>query len=649
MSETREFKTESKRLLDLMINSIYTNKEIFLRELISNASDAIDKYHYMSLVEDKLPKKNDYEIFLTTNKAGRTLSIKDNGIGMTYDELVNALGTIAKSGSLEFMEKVKELSKEKNEVNADNIDIIGQFGVGFYSAFMVASKVEVRTRSLYDDKGYLFTSTGEDTYTIDEIDKEDSGTEITLFLRENTEDEKYDDYLNDWTIKQLVKKYSDYVRYPVKMEVSKSVKKEVKEEDKDKENAEDEYETVIEIETLNSMTPIWKKNKNDVTDEEYNKFYQEKYYDFRDPLLHLLINIEGKVNYTALLYIPSEPPYNLYSEKFEKGLQLYTKGVFIMDKCKELIPDYLRFVKGLVDSSDLSLNISREILQKSKELKDIATNVEKKIINRLESIKESEPETYEKFFKNFGINLKFGVYEDYGMKKDMLKDLIVYNTINEEKMIGFKEYVKNMKEGQTDIYYASGKDKDQILAMPQMDVIKNKGYDVLILPDNVDEFVIQILGEYDSHKFKSVNQGDLNLLDKDEEEKIKDLNTEKKPFLDALKDALKDEVSDVIISKRLTNSAVCLVSGDGVSFEMEKVLKENPANKEDIKASKILELNSNHKVFKAVEKIYNENPDNLKDYAELLYNQALLIEGFTIKDPVAFSEKMCDLMVKTTE
>ncbi len=642
MSEVREFKTESKRLLDLMINSIYTNKEIFLRELISNASDAIDKYHYLSLSEDKLPRKNDYEINLSIDSKNRTLTIKDNGIGMTYDELVNSLGTIAKSGSLEFMEKIKELNKseEDKEVSKADIDIIAEFGVGFYSAFMVANKVEVKTRSLYDDKAYLFISSGEDTYTIDEISKDDCGTEITLYLRDNNDDYDFDKFLDEWTIKSLVKQYSDYVRYPIKMLVTKSVLKE---------GTKDKYEDTLELETLNAMTPIWKKNKNEVSDEEYNKFYTNKYYDYKDPLEHLVINVEGKVNYTALLYIPAQAPYNLYSEKYEKGLQLYSKGVFIMDKCKELIPDYLRFVKGLVDSSDISLNISREMLQKSKELTDIASNVEKKIVSRLEKMKDNEFDKYLEFFKCFGVNLKFGVYDDFGAKKDLLKDLIIYNTINSDKMLGLKDYVSNMKEDQKFIYYASAKTKEQVLAMPQMDLIKKHGYDVLILPDDVDEFLINILMEYDGHKFQSVNQGDLDLLDKNEEKKINELNEQKKPMLDAIKEALKDEVSDVKISKRLTDSAVCLVSGDGVSFEMEKVLQSMPNANEEIKATKILELNPNHDIFKALENVYLNNPNEISSYAELLYSQALLIEGFPIKDPIAFSNKMCELIIKASK
>lgn len=634
MAEVMQFKAESKRLLDLMINSIYTNKEIFLRELISNASDAIDKYHYLSLTGNDLPKTNDYEIFLSVDKENKTLSIKDNGIGMTKEELINSLGTIAKSGSLEFIEKLKE----NKDVNQD-IDIIGQFGVGFYSAFMVANLIEVKTRSLLDNTGYLFKSKGEDTFEIEEIVKESTGTEIILHLRKNDDDCNYDDFLEEWKIRDLVKQYSDYVRYPIKMEVTNSVLKE---------GTTDEYEDVVEIETLNSMTPIWKKNKNEITEEEYNEFYKQKFYDFKDPLMHVLLNIEGNVEYTSLLYIPSEVPYNLYSEKYEKGLQLYCKGVFIMDKCKELLPDYLRFVKGIVDSSDLNLNISREMLQKSKVLKDIADNIEKKIVNKLLGLMKDDFDKYVEFFKNFGINLKFGVYDNYGFKKDLLKDLIIYNTINEDQMISLKQYVEKMKENQEFIYYASAKNKDQVNAMPQMDLVKKQGYDVLILSDDVDEFLINILREYDGKKFKSVNQGDLDLLEKEEKEKIEKLNEEKKPILQALKDALQDKVKDVVISKRLSDSAVCLVSSDGLSFEMEKVLSNMPNNQE-VKAEKILEINGNHELFKSLENIYLNNPLELSKYASLLYNQALLIEGFAIENPVEFSNLMCELMVKSVK
>lgn len=631
MAEIKQFKTESKRLLDLMINSIYTNKEIFLRELISNASDAIDKYHYLSLTEDVLPKVNDYQIFVEIDKDNKTLTITDNGIGMTYEELNDSLGTIAKSGSLEFLNKMKE----KDE----NVDIIGQFGVGFYSAFMVAHTVEVRTRSLYDTKGYLFKSEGTETYEVSEINKETTGSEIKLFLRDNNDEFEFDQFLDEWTIKNLIKKYSDYIRYPIKMNITKSVKKE---------GTEEEYEDIVEVETVNSMTPIWKKNKKDLTDEELNEFYKQKYYDYQDPLLNLLIKVEGNLEYTALIYIPKKAPYNLYSEKYEKGLQLYTKGVFIMDKCKELVPDYLRFVKGLVDSSDLNLNISRELLQKSKQLQDIAKNVEKKILSKLENLLKTDREKYLEFFNSFGVNMKFGIYEDYGLKKDLLQDLILYNTVNSESMITLKEYVESMKENQEFIYYASGKTKASVVAMPQMDIIKKQGYDVLVLSDDVDEFVINILQEYDKKKFKSINQGELDLLNEEEKEKIKELNEQKKPMLDKIKEVLKDEVTDVVLSKRLTDSAVCLVSSDGLSFEMEKVIANMP-NEEKPKASKILEINPNHDLFKALERIYLNNPLEISDYADLLYSQALLIEGFELKNPVEFSKKMCDLIIKSAK
>ena len=632
MAEIMQFKAESKRLLDLMINSIYTNKEIFLRELISNASDAIDKYHFISLTDERLPNSNDYEIMLSINKDDRTITITDNGIGMTKEELVNSLGTIAKSGTLEFMEKLKE-----NKDQEENMELIGQFGVGFYSAFMVADLIEVKTRSLLDDTGYLFKSKGEDTFEIEKIDKISTGTEIILHLRKNDNDFSYDEFLDDWKIQDLVKQYSDYVRYPIKMAVMDSVLKE---------GTENEYEDIIEIKTLNSMTPIWKKNKNEITDEEYNEFYKQKFYDYANPLMNINLNIEGNIEYNALLFIPSVVPYNMYSEKYEKGLQLYSKGVFIMDKCKELLPDYLRFVKGIVDSSDLNLNISREMLQKSKVLQDIAENIEKKIVNKLQGLMKDDYDKYVDFFNNFGINLKFGVYDNYGLKKDLLKDLIIYNTINEEKMVSLKQYCESMKENQEFIYYASAKNKDQVNAMPQMDLVKKQGYDVLVLTDDVDEFLINILRDYDGKKFKSINQGDLDLLEKEEAEKIEELNKEKKAMLDALKVSLKDKVGNVVISKRLTDSAVCLVSGDGISFEMEKVLSNMPNNNE-VKAEKILEINGSHELFKSLEKVFLNNPIELDKYASLLYNQALLIEGFEIEDPVEFSKLMCDLMIKS--
>lgn len=638
MSEIREFKTESKRLLEMMINSIYTNKEIFLRELISNASDAIDKYHYLSLTNDTLDRSREYEINISIDKDNRTLTIKDNGIGMTKEELIDSLGTIAKSGSLEFMEKLKEKSDDEKA----KLEIIGQFGVGFYSAYMVASKVEVVSKSPFSDKAYKFTSNGTESYEIDECDVNFEGTEIKLFLRKDNEgEEEFDKYLDQYEISDLVKKYSDYIRYPIKMEFETEKPK----KDAEGKEIENEYEKVLEVRTLNSMTPIWKKKKSDVTSEELNEFYKQKYYDYQDPLTNIFINIEGALNYTALIFIPKKAPYDLYSDKYEKGLQLYSKGVFIMDKCKDLVPDYLRFIKGLVDSNDLSLNISRELLQQSKELADISKNVEKRIISKLESMLKNERELYKEFFNNYGINIKYGIYDKYGLKKDLLKDLVLYHTINQDDYVTFKEYVENMKDGQEFIYYASGKTKEAILALPQMDLIKKQGYDVLVLTDEVDEFMISIMQEYDGKKFKSINQGDLDLISDEEKEKIKQQSEDKKSLLEKLKEILADEVKDVVLSKRLETSPVCLVSDDGLSFEMEKVMSQMP-NAKDIKATRILEINPNHKLFEAIENLYNDNDPLLATYAKLLYDQALLIEGISISDPVAFSNMMCELMVK---
>ena len=634
--DIKEFKTESKRLLDLMINSIYTNKEIFLRELISNASDAIDKYHYLTLKDENVAKR-DYEIRIETDKKERTITISDTGIGMDYDEIVNNLGTIAKSGSAEFLNSLKDGDEKANE-----LEIIGQFGVGFYSAFMVAKKVVVETRSVHDDKAYRFTSEGTETYEIEQIEKEDVGTSITLYLRKSSDDENYDNFLEEWEIQSLVKKYSDYVKYPIKMKVTESVTK----KDKDGNPIEGKYEDVIVDKTLNSMIPLWKKPKSEVTDEMTNEFYKAKFSDYQDPMISLHVSTEGMITYNALVFVPAKPPYNLYSEKYEKGLQLYTKGVFIMDKCKELVPDYLRFIKGLVDSSDLSLNISREMLQQNKQLEKIASSIEKKVLAELTRLKDNEYDKYLKFFDAYGINLKWGIYDGFGMNKDKLKDLIVYNTLNQENKITLKTYVENMKEGQEAIYYVSAENKDQVQGMPQMDVLKTKGYDVLILNDNIDEFVMNILGEYDGKKFKSINQGDLDLLSKEEKKNIEKVKEEKKPLIEKIKEVLKDEVKDVVISERLTDSPVCLVSSDGLSFEMEKVLNQNPAG-ENMKADRILEINPNHELFKSIEKIYDENDEkSLSDYANLLLSQALLMEGFPLKDPVKFSNAMCELMIK---
>lgn len=638
MSETKHFKTESKRLLDLMINSIYTNKEIFLRELISNASDAIDKYHYLSLTDDKLEKRSDYHILIETNKENKTIKIIDNGIGMTKDELNKNLGTIASSGSSEFIKKMKE----NEEGKTSDIDIIGQFGVGFYSAFMVASKVTVETKSPYDDKAYIFTSSGEDTYTIDDSNKETIGTEITLYLRDDTEEEKYSEYLDQYTIENLVKKYSDYVRYPIQMMVTESVQDPSTDDKK-----EPTYHDETKLKTLNSMIPLWKKNKNEVTEEELNTFYKNKFNEYEDPFTSIFANVEGMISYNALLFIPRHAPYNLYSDKYEKGLQLYTKGVFIMDKCKDLIPDYLRFVKGLVDSSDLSLNISREMLQQNRQLQKIAVSVEKKILNELTSIKDNDFSKYVEFFKEFGVNLKYGVYDNFGAKKNQLKDLLIYHTTNQEDYITLKQYVEGMKEDQKEIYYASCKDKESALSMPQMDMLKKKGYDVLVLTDDIDEFAIEMLSEYEGKKFKSI-QGNLDLQTDEEKEEAKKTTEEKKDMLQAIKDSLGNEVDEVVLSSRLSDSPVCLVSGEGMSFEMEKVFSQMNQGV-PYKAKRILELNPNHELFKALESIYSSNKDELKDYSSLLLDQALLMEGMPLKNPYEFSKKMTSLMIKASK
>ena len=639
MSEIKEFKTESKRLLDLMINSIYTNKEIFLRELISNASDAIDKYHYMSLTNDKYEKRNDYKIKIAVDKENRMISIEDNGIGMTYDDLVQHLGTIANSGSLEFMKKLEESENKK-----EDIDIIGQFGVGFYSAFMVGKKVVVESRSPDASTGYRFTSTGEDTYEIEECERDKVGTLIKVYLRDDSEEASYSSFLEEWTIKSLVKKYSDYVRYPITMEVSKSKPK----LDADGKEIEGEREEYQEEETLNSMIPLWKKNKKDVTKEQLNEFYKNKFYDMQDPIVSTLVNVDGNISYQALLYIPHDAPYGLYTDKYEKGLQLYSKGVFIQDKCKELLPDYLKFVKGLVDSADLSLNISREILQQNKQLELIAKNVEKKILSELSSLMKDDFSKYVEFFNTYGTHLKYGIYADYGMKKDMIKDLLIYKTLNSDKEITLKQYKEEMKEGQKVIYYASGKTKEAVLAMPQMDIMKEKGYNVLVLTDDIDEFALMMMKDYDGVEFKSIASSDIDILSEEDKKKISDLKESKKSLFDKMKEILKDDVSEVRLSERLVSSPVCLVSGEGLTLEMERVLQENPENK-DVKASRILEINPHHELFKAIEKVYEEDEESLSKYAHLLYNQALLIEGMPIKDPVAFSKDMCDLMIKAAK
>lgn len=629
--EVKKFQTETKRLLDLMINSIYTHKEIFLRELISNASDAIDKRHFMSLTNKTVSSADENYILLETSD--KTISIIDTGIGMTYDEVVSNLGTIAKSGSKEFLEKLAEEKKKSEE-----IDIIGQFGVGFYSAFMVASKVKVETKSPLSDKGYTFISTGDETYSIEENDLKEIGTKITLYLRDDEDEVNYSEYLNDYKLKELVKKYSDYVRYPIRKNITTE---DVVYDSEGK--ATDEKTISVELETLNSMLPIWKKAKKDITEEELNNFYKNKYNDYKDPLTSVVVNVEGNLTYNALCFIPTEAPNDLYSDKFEKGLQLYTKGVFILDKCKELIPDYLRFVKGLVDSSDLSLNISREMLQHDRQLQKISSNLEKKILSELSKMMKNEREKYESFFKTFGINLKYGTYEEFGAKKDLVKDLLLFKTTNDDKYISLNEYVSEMTEQQEVIYYASGKTKNSIMSLPQMDMIKKQNYNVLVLTDDIDEFLISVLQEFEGKKFKSINQGDLDLLSDDEKKEFETLKEEKKDTLSLIKEALTVNVSDVVLSKRLTDSPVCLVSGDGLSFEMEKVLAQMPGANIP-KASKILEINPKHSLFVTMEEIFKTDKELGNKYAKVLYNQALLIEGLEIENPVEFTNLLSELL-----
>jgi molecular chaperone HtpG len=625
MAKTRQFKTESKRLLDLMINSIYTHKEIFIRELISNASDAIDKRHYMALTNPEY--MDEYEINIELNEEERTIIIKDNGVGLTEEELINNLGTIAKSGTKEF----------KDMMEQSDLEIIGQFGVGFYSSFMVAEKVEVETRSITSDKGYKWTSNGTASYTITEIEKEQPGTTITLHLRENNEEleEDFDQYLREYKIKDLVKKYSDYVRYPIKMDVTKY--------DYPEEEGKDPI-VYKEQETLNSMIPLWKKNKSELKEEDYNEFYKHQYSDFTEPLHVIHSKVEGMLTYTSLLFIPSKAPFDLYSEKYEKGLQLYSNGVFIMDKNKDLIPDYFRFVQGLVDSSDLSLNISREILQHDRQLKKISKAIESKIKSELEKMLKNDRDKYITFYETFGINLKYGIYDGFGVNKESLQDLIMFKTVQKDEFITLQEYIDAMPEEQTNIYYASGKNKEAINALPQMDLIKQKGYDVLLFTDDIDEFMVSIMMNYKEKQFKSINQGDLDLIDDTKKEELDALQEEKKPLLDALKEALQDKVNDVTLSKRLTDSPVCIVSGEGLSLEMEKVLKNLP-QESNAKAQKILEINPHHELFTMLEKVYQQDKDKVAQYSKLLYAQALLIEGVTLEDPVEFSNLMVQLML----
>ncbi len=632
MAQKYEFKTETKRLLDMMINSIYTHKEIFLRELISNASDAIDKRHYLSLTNQNI-KNLDYEIKVEADKEARTLTITDNGIGFTHDELINNLGTIAKSGSKQFVEEMDDASKA-------DVDIIGQFGVGFYSGFMVADLIEVYTKSPLDEKGYKFTSEGLDSYTIDEVETEE-GTKIVLHLRPNTEDINYDNYLDEYTIKELVRKYSDYIRYPIKTWVTKYNTLDEKDEDGNPKNEETK-----ELETINSQTPIWKKDKKDVTDEEINSFYKSKFSDWQDPLVTIWSSVEGNVTYKSLLFIPAKAPYDLYNSNYEKGLQLYTKGVFVIDKCKELIPDYLKFVKGLVDTEDLPLNISREMLQEDKALTQIAKSVESKILSELKKLLEKDREKYEKFFEAYGVNLKYGIYENFGAKKDKLQDLILFESVNSDKKITLKEYKEKMVEGQKNIYFASAQNKEQVLKLPQIDSIKAKGFDCLVLTDHVDEFMLQVLREYDKVEFKNINSSDLDLLSDEEKEEIKQIETDNKELLDAIKSSLPD-LKEVKISTRDLSSACMLSSGEGLSFEMEKVLNAQQDTDGKVRAERILEINPKSELFTLIKESYNTDKDSIKDLAELLYDEALINQGLSLADTKRFTCLLENLMTKS--
>lgn len=636
----KQFKAESKRLLDLMINSIYTHKEIFLREIISNASDAIDKLYYLALTENTGISRDDFYIRLAADKDARTLTITDNGIGMTKDEMENNLGTIAKSGSLQF----KKENADKME-NKDEIDIIGQFGVGFYSAFMVASKIEVKSKKNGEDQAYLWESTGVDGYTITECDKEAVGTEIVIYIKEDTEDEKYSDYLQEHKIRELVKKYSDYIRYPIKMNVEKHKMKEATEEQKADKDYKPEYETYREDETLNSMVPIWKKSKGSITEEEYNQFYKEKFFDFEDPAKVIHTNVEGVLTYNALMYIPARTPYNYYTKEYEKGLQLYSSGVLIMDKCADLLPDYFSFVKGLVDSQDLSLNISREMLQHDRQLKAIAVRLEKKIKSELLEMLNKDREKYEKFFENFGMQLKFGAYNEFGMHKDAVKELLMFYSSSEKKLVTFSEYVSRMKEDQKYIYYACGDSREKIDKQPQTEMLKDKGYEILYCTDEIDEFAIKIIGAIDEKQFRSVSSDDLGIEETAEEkEALEKQAEENKELFDVMKEALDGKVSEVRISPRLKSHPVCLTSNGEISIEMEKVLNAMPANNQKVSAEKVLEINANHKVFESIKSAYADDKDKVKDYARLLYNQALLIEGMPVDDPIEFSNAICNLM-----
>ena len=622
----KQFKAESKKLLDMMIHSIYTNQEIFLRELISNASDALDKLYYKSLTDTKIKiKKEDLEIRLIPDKENRTLTIKDNGIGMTKEELENNLGTIAKSGSELFKENMKD---EKN------LSIIGQFGVGFYSSFMVSDKVVVNSKSL-DGEANTWESEGASGYTIDKSDKKDEGTEIILYLKEDTEENNYSDFLETYTLERLVKKYSDYIPYPVKMTVEETKK------------TDDEKEETVEVDkTLNSMTPIWKKPKSEVKDEDYQDFYTDKFYDYEKSLKVIRSEVEGRTSYQTLLFIPSHAPYNYYSKDYEKGLQLYSKGVLIMDKCSDLLPDYFSFVKGLVDSEDIALNISRETLQENYQIQAIAKSLESKIKKELETMLSKDRETYEKFYQDFGMQLKYGIYSTYGMKKDLLQDLLLFNSSNDKKYTTLKEYVSRMKSDQKNIYYACSESLEKCEMLPQVDAVREKGYEVLYLTEYLDEFTIKTLSMYADKTFMNVADEKLDLSTEEEKKELEEANKSYKDMLDKMKFTLTDSVVDVTFTNHLKNHPVCLKTKGEVSTEMEKVLQTMP-NNQNVKAETVMEINMNHPITKKMEDLYNNKDfDTLDKYSKVLYQEARLIEGLSVENPTELSNLICDLLAK---
>jgi molecular chaperone HtpG len=622
-----QFKAESKRLLEMMINSIYTHREVFLRELISNASDAIDKIYYKALTDDALSfDKDSYFIKVIPDKENRTLKIIDTGIGMTKEELETNLGTIAKSGSLAF--------KKETELK-DGFDIIGQFGVGFYAAFMVADVVTVTSKALGSEEAYKWESTGAEGYTIEAVEKDSIGTEITLTIKENTEDENYDEFLEEYRLKSIIKKYSDFIRYPIKMDVSSR---------RPKEGSDNEFEEYVEEQVINSMVPIWKKNKSELTDEDYANFYAEKRYGFDKPLKHIHISVDGTIRYNAILYIPEKTPFDFYSKEFEKGLELYSNGVLIMEKCADLLPDHFSFVKGMVDSEDLSLNISREMLQHDRQLKLISKNINKKIKSELQSLLNNEREKYEEFYKSFGRQLKYGVYSEFGANKEVLQDLIMFYSSKEKKLVTLDEYVSRMPEDQKYIYYASGESIERIDKLPQAEFVSEKGYEILYFTEDIDEFAIKMLMTYKEKEFKSISSGDLGIEGEENKSESESEEKEYKEIFDYMKGILADKVKDVRVSKRLKSHPVCLATEGDISIEMEKILAAMPDN-QNIKADKVLEINKNHEVFQSLKDAFENDKEKLELYTKLLYNQALLIEGLPIQDPVEFTNDICKVMV----